>query len=69
MPKRVTIDPEILADATDMMQGDKEAAINWLNAPLEVLGNLSPVDYIATRDSGREEVRDLIGRIRQGVYS
>jgi putative toxin-antitoxin system antitoxin component (TIGR02293 family) len=52
-----------------MMQGDKEAAINWLNAPLEVLGNLSPVDYIATRDSGREEVRDLIGRIRQGVYS
>ncbi|WP_416398413.1 antitoxin Xre/MbcA/ParS toxin-binding domain-containing protein [Allohahella sp. A8] len=52
----------------DMMQGDDEAAIEWLRTPREILGGESPMEHASTEFGGRA-VEDLIGRIRHGVFS
>ncbi|MCW9012302.1 MAG: MbcA/ParS/Xre antitoxin family protein [Gammaproteobacteria bacterium] len=63
--------PEDLLDlAIDMMQGDRESAIRWLSTPLEILRNESPLTYIEQSSSnGALDIKNLIGRIRHGVYS
>lgn len=63
------IPDEILLSATDMMRGDEDAALRWLHTPLETLNNLSPSEYVERYEGGALEVLDLIGRIRNGVYS
>lgn len=51
-----------------LMGGDDQAAIAWLHAPREVLGNESPLTRAST-EIGAREVEDLIGRLRHGVFS
>ncbi len=58
----------LLKQATDMMEGDEEAALRWLKAPLPILGDESPIAHARTEAGGRE-VELLIGRIEHGVYS
>lgn len=48
--------------------GDKELFNRWMFAPNQALGNISPFDIIDNY-YGREEVKNLIGRIGYGVYS
>lgn len=40
----------------------------WLHHPLRALGGKAPFDLLHT-SFGREEVRNLLGRIEHGVYS
>lgn len=47
---------------------DKVRFRNWLQAPLKALGGRSPFDMLHT-SFGREEVRNLIGRMEYGVFS
>jgi putative toxin-antitoxin system antitoxin component (TIGR02293 family) len=51
-----------------MMQGDDEAAVEWLRAPISILGSESPQDHAIT-ELGAAEVHELIGRMQHGVFS
>ncbi len=48
--------------------GNKDDAWNWLQSPVRGLGNVAPVDLIAT-ETGALEVTDLIGRLEHGVFA
>lgn len=51
-----------------LMEGDEQAAIQWMKSPLLILGNETPLQHSDT-EMGAREVEDLIGRIRHGVFS
>lgn len=48
--------------------GNKENFNKWMFAPNQALGGLPPFEFIDNQ-FGREEIRNLIGRIAYGVYS
>lgn len=48
--------------------GSKQDAYDWLQSPVRGLGNVAPIDLIAT-ESGALEVTDLIGRLEHGVFA
>jgi putative toxin-antitoxin system antitoxin component (TIGR02293 family) len=54
--------------AVAMMQGDDDAAVDWLHTPLDILGGESPLERAST-ELGARDVEDLIGRLRHGVFS
>lgn len=54
--------------AVEMMNGDNDAAIQWLKTPSPILGGESPLVHAST-EMGAREVEDLIGRIQHGVFS
>jgi len=47
---------------------DKDRFRLWIRTPLKALGGKAPGDLLNT-SFGREEVRNLIGRMEYGVYS
>ncbi len=47
---------------------DEEAFRNWMDTPVRALGFQKPSAFIDNQ-FGRQEVRNLIGRIAYGVYS
>ena len=47
---------------------DKERFNQWMLRPSQALGGQAPYDLIHSQ-FGREEVRNVIGRIEYGVYS
>jgi putative toxin-antitoxin system antitoxin component (TIGR02293 family) len=47
---------------------DKDRFRLWIRTPLKALGGKAHVDLLNTT-FGREEVRNLIGRMEYGVYS
>lgn len=58
-----------LRDAsTALMQGNEEAAVNWLHTPIDALDHETPLEH-ATTELGAKDVEDLIGRLRHGVFS
>lgn len=63
------IPQDLLELAIDMMQGDKSAAISWFSTPLEIIGNVTPLDYLNTTNNGVLEIKTIIGRIRHGVFT
>ncbi len=54
--------------AVKLMEGDKNKARAWLQTPLDIFGDKSPMAYAKT-SIGAEDVEDLIGRMRHGVFS
>ncbi len=48
--------------------GDEQLFNDWIREPLPALGGATPFSLLDNQ-FGREEVRDLIGRIAYGVYS
>lgn len=54
--------------ALALMNFDDDAAIAWLHAPLDILDGESPLEH-ATTELGAQDVEDLIGRLRHGVFS
>ena len=54
--------------ATELMNGDREAANRWLLTPLSIFGNASPFDHAKSK-TGEKDVMNLIGRITHGVFS
>ncbi len=58
----------VFDEAVDMLGGDKTKASHWFTTPKKALGGASPADYVDT-EMGVQEVRNLIARIRHGVFS
>lgn len=54
--------------ALALMQGNNEAAIQWIHTPLEILGGETPLEHAST-ELGAKDVDNLIGRLRHGVIS
>ncbi len=59
---------EIWEAALDLFDGAAGRTYAWLNAPAFGLGNARPIDY-ARSEFGAREVRALIGRLADGVFS
>jgi putative toxin-antitoxin system antitoxin component (TIGR02293 family) len=47
---------------------EQDASREWFKAPQRALGERTPLEYCATA-TGAQEVTDLLGRIRHGVFS
>lgn len=58
----------LVAMAHEMMQGDDDATRRWLGDPHELLEGESPLMRASTEVGGRE-VEQLIGRLRDGIFS
>lgn len=54
--------------AHEMMLGNDHAARRWLKDPHELFEGESPLERAATEVGGRE-VEQLIGRLRDGIFS
>gem|GEM_PF-555057 len=59
---------EICQAAHHLFDGDTAAARIWLTSTARGLGNARPIDF-AQSEFGAREVRDLIGRLADGVFS
>lgn len=49
-----------------LYEGNKEAAMEWINQPVRGLGNQAPVDMTQTSFES-DAVLELIGRLEQGI--
>lgn len=54
--------------ATELYDGDEEAARAWLAKPARALDGETPLDRADT-EAGAREVENLIGRLEHGVYT
>jgi putative toxin-antitoxin system antitoxin component (TIGR02293 family) len=59
---------EIWEAALELFQGDAARTHSWLTSPTFGLGNMRPIDF-AKSEFGAREVRSLIGRLADGVFS
>jgi putative toxin-antitoxin system antitoxin component (TIGR02293 family) len=59
---------EISHAALQLFDDDIAAARTWLASPVRGLGNARPIDF-AQSEFGARDVRDLIGRLADGVFS
>jgi putative toxin-antitoxin system antitoxin component (TIGR02293 family) len=59
---------EIFDAALGLFDGDADDARQWLASPVRGLDNAAPIDYART-ELGAREVRNLIGRLEDGVFS
>jgi putative toxin-antitoxin system antitoxin component (TIGR02293 family) len=59
---------EISQAALELFDGDIAATRTWLTSPVRGLGNARPIDF-AQSEFGARDVRDLIGRLTDRVFS
>ncbi len=59
---------EVYDAALHLFIGDREAARQWLISPVRGLNNARPIDYART-ELGAREVRNLIGRLEDGIFT
>ncbi|MEH6387147.1 MULTISPECIES: antitoxin Xre/MbcA/ParS toxin-binding domain-containing protein [Pseudomonas] len=65
---KIVMFAEVLEAAVNLFEGDKEAARQWMNAPVKGLGGKAPMDMLGTNVEA-EAVLDLIGRLEHGVIA
>jgi len=58
----------LLKLATELHDGDEQAAREWLAKPARALDGETPLDHAET-EAGAREVETLIGRLEYGVYA
>jgi putative toxin-antitoxin system antitoxin component (TIGR02293 family) len=58
----------LFAQALELFEGDRDAALGWLMAAQSALGNATPLEVARTEVGGRE-VERLITRLEHGVFS
>lgn len=58
----------VIARAVELFEGDKTAALTWLNEPNRALNWKMPSELISS-ETGTYEVMNLLMRIEHGVYS
>jgi len=72
LPLRKTFDSwrtaKIEYAANELMDGDCDAAIRWLQTPLEIFGGQPPIEHALSK-FGENEVMNLIGRLADGVFT
>jgi len=66
--KREDKSTEVMNEALRLFEGDREAALLWLNRPAKALGEVTPMSCLDTK-AGADAVRELIGRLEYGVIS
>jgi putative toxin-antitoxin system antitoxin component (TIGR02293 family) len=54
--------------ATELFDGERRAALQWLSSDRKALGGKTALAYLAT-ETGAREVEYLIGRLEHGVFS
>jgi len=54
--------------ASELFEGDREAARKWLRSPQAGLGGETPMDFAST-EVGAHEVERLLGRLEHGVFA
>jgi putative toxin-antitoxin system antitoxin component (TIGR02293 family) len=54
--------------ASELHDGDEQAARDWLRKPARALDGETPLDHAGT-ETGAREVEMLIGRLEHGVYT
>ncbi len=59
---------EIYKACSELFEGKREKANKWLTSPVRGLNHARPIDYAQT-EFGAREVRNLIGRLEDGVFS
>jgi putative toxin-antitoxin system antitoxin component (TIGR02293 family) len=59
---------EIFNACMELFDGNSEAVREWLTVPAYGLNNARPIDFTRS-DYGAREVRNLIGRLADGVFS
>lgn len=64
-----TINPDLLARATELFDGDTTTAMIWLMQPAIGLNGLAPAELAATGPDGLEQALNLIGRLEHGVVT
>ena len=65
-PDLIETTVRIVARAIEVL-GDKDKALRWLQAPVRVLGNQTPVSLLSTAE-GLARVEDTLGRIEHGIW-
>jgi putative toxin-antitoxin system antitoxin component (TIGR02293 family) len=58
----------IVDKAIALFEGNRDAAIQWLQRPQPALAGSRPIDFVST-EIGAREVEDLIGRLEHGVFT
>lgn len=58
----------LFAQALELFEGNRDAALGWLMAAQSALGDASPLD-LARTEVGSREVERLIARLEHGVFS
>jgi putative toxin-antitoxin system antitoxin component (TIGR02293 family) len=58
----------LVSKTVDLFEGDRAAAMNWLQRPQKGLGDGVPLEFAKT-EIGARAVEDLIGRLEHGVFS
>jgi putative toxin-antitoxin system antitoxin component (TIGR02293 family) len=65
---RVLRTSRLFARATDLFEGNQDAARHWLMSPQRALGGAVPMK-IARTEVGAREVEKIIGRLEHGVFT
>lgn len=65
---RVLRTSRLFARATDLFDGNADAARDWLMSPQRALGGAVPVE-IAKTEVGAREIENIIGRLEHGVFT
>jgi putative toxin-antitoxin system antitoxin component (TIGR02293 family) len=63
-----TVHEDVVAAAVRLFEGDRKAAIDWLNQPLLALGHQVPASYMDSPER-IQEVLEIIGRLEHGVWT
>ena len=65
---RVLRTSRLFARATDLFDGNADAARHWLMSPQRALGGAVPME-IAKTEVGAREIENIIGRLEHGVFT
>ncbi|MDO9712241.1 antitoxin Xre/MbcA/ParS toxin-binding domain-containing protein [Paracraurococcus lichenis] len=63
----VDLEDAAVVDAAVLTWGDMEEAFGWLYRPHALLGGRTPAAVVAEGDAGRQQVLDILGRLRAGT--
>lgn len=58
----------VFEQAVDTFEGDKRAAVGWLQSSNRALGGQVPLELLST-STGARAVEQVLGRIEHGIYS
>lgn len=63
-----SITDELNILALELMNGNQYEASRWMDSPINILNGKTPREYTVDKKS-LEDVIDLVGRIRHGIFS
>jgi len=58
----------VLNAATELFEGNRQMAEDWMSKPLPAIGHAIPADYIDSPERA-QHLLDIIGRLEHGVWT